>query len=387
MAEMQMKAFERAEYLERLAKVKQRMHDAGIDLLMVSDDANMCYTSGYDASSGYVPQAILIPIDEEEPYWIGRAQDAACAFYTVFMDPDKIIGYPESFIGNPANHPYIFFADLFREHGWDGKRIGIEDLSMSDHRELQKRLPNATLIDAGDLVGYVRLVKSDNEVEYMRQAGQISDLAMQTAVDVIAEGVRENDASAEIMRTLIRGTEQFGGGNPGGLNICKGARASAPHLPWSDEPFLKGEMVNLELGGFRHRYACGLSRTIAIGEPPAKLVELHKVVIEAMDKGLDTARVGATCEEIEAAWQSVVRPSGFVKDSRIGYSIGIDWLETAASLQPGDKTVLEPNMTFHMMQGMWMEGWGYVMSGVFRIMPNGGPEVLTSFPRELFIKN
>jgi Xaa-Pro dipeptidase len=381
------KAFERQEHLDRLAKIKQRMAEAGIDLFMVSDDANMFYLSGYDASSGYVPQAVLIPIDEEEPYWIGRAQDAACALYTVFMDESKIIGYPESFIGNPANHPMIFFADFFREHGWDGKRIGIEDLPMSTYKELRQRLPNATLVDTGDLVSQIRIVKSEAEVEYIRQAGQISDLAMGTAVEVIAAGTRQNDAAAEIIRTMIRGTEQFGGGNSGGIMMPKGEQASAPHIDWTDQPFLPGEAVNIELGGFRYRYPCGLSRTVAVGEPKAKLVDLHKVVVEAMVKALDVARPGVTCEEVEAAWQSVVRPAGYVKDSRIGYTLGIDWAEYAASLQPGDRTVLEPNMVFHMMQGMWMDGWGMVFSETFRVTESGPPETFTSFPRELFVKS
>jgi Xaa-Pro aminopeptidase len=318
--------FERGEYLDRVAKVKQRMEAAGIDLLLISNDANMCYVSGYDATSGYVPQALLLPLDEEEPYWIGRDMDAACALYTVFMDPNKIVGYPESFIGDHDKHPMSFFADFIREHGWDTRRIGFEDLSVHTYWQLERGLPNAALVDASLLVDWARIVKSDQEIECLRQASQISDLAMGTAVDVIAEGVRQNDAAAEITRALIRGTAEFGGGSPNAVTMPKGAQASAPHLTWTDEPFKRGEMVNIELGGYRHRYACGLSRTVAVGEPPAKLVELHKVVIEAMDKALDTARAGATCEAVEAAWQSIVRPAGYVKTSRVGYSVGIDWL-------------------------------------------------------------
>jgi Xaa-Pro dipeptidase len=381
-----MPAFERAEYLERIARTKRLMEERGIEVLFLSNASNMCYVSGYDAASDYVPQGIILPIDEEEPYWIGRGQDAACALYTVFFDPDRIYGYSEAFIGNPDKHAMVAIADYFREHGWDKCRVGVEDMSASSRRVLERELPNTALIDADLLVDQARFIKSDAEIVYMRQASQIADLAMRAGVDMIEEGVRQNDAAAEILRALTRGTDEFGGGFPDTLMMPKGEQAAAPHISWTDEPFKRGEMVNIELGGYRHRYACALSRTVAVGEPPVKLVELDKVVREAMDVALDTARPGATCEQIEAAWQKVVNAGGFEKRSRIGYSIGLDWLEPIASLQPGDTTVLQPNMTFHLMQGMWHEGWGYVLSAVFRVTDNGGPEVFSTFPRDLIVK-
>ena len=73
-------------------------------------------------------------------------------------------------------------------------------------------------------------------------------------------------------------------------------------------------------------------------------------------------RVGATCEGVEAAWREVIAHHGLSKSGRIGYSIGVgyppDWGERTMSLRPGDTTVLEANMTFHMILGIWMDGWG-----------------------------
>ena len=92
---------------------------------------------------------------------------------------------------------------------------------------------------------------------------------------------------------------------------------------------------------------------------------------------------------MEAAWRRVITWAGYEKRSRIGYSIGLnyppDWGEQSASLRAGDTTVLEPNMCFHLMLGMWMEGWGFELSETFRVS-EGEPEVLTDFPRELLAK-
>ena len=100
-----MPPFERAEYLERIARTKARMAERGIDLLLVSDPCNMNYLTGYDATSYYVHQIVALAIDADEPLWIGRAMDVACARFTTFLGAENMVGYPESYIGRADRHP------------------------------------------------------------------------------------------------------------------------------------------------------------------------------------------------------------------------------------------------------------------------------------------
>ncbi len=383
--------FERSEYLERLDQTKRKMEVAGIDVLLVSNEHNMNYLSGYDGSSAYVPQLLIVASDEEEPLWVGRAQDEGCARNSVFMDHARIVGYPERYIGNPDLHPMAFMADLLRERGWANRRLGVEldtdAFSPHAYGELQRHLPDVRFIDAGSLVNWVRIVKSPQELEYMRQAGVISDLAMQVAIDSIAEGVRQCDVAAAVTAALIRGTDEFGGDVPTKPTMATGPRSSGPHLTWTEERFKPGDATNVELGGCRYRYQCGLSRTIVAGEPDPRLAALAPIVAEGMPVALDAARPGATCEEVEAAFRQFTSARGVLKDSRIGYAIGNGWTEGTASLQPGNTTVLEPNMTFHLMLGFWEQDWGFVLSEVFRVTGSGAPETYSSLPRKLFVNN
>ena len=169
-----------------------------------------------------------------------------------------------------------------------------------------------------------------------------------------------------------------------------GTRTSAPHLTWTDEPYHAGEATNLELNACRYRYTAALARTVVLGSPPAEMARMIPVVVEGIDVALDRARPGVTCHELDAAWREVAAEAGIEKSSRIGYSIGIgypgpSWNERTASLQPGDRTVLAPNMTFHMIVGIWMEDWGFELSETFRVT-DGAPEVFASVPREVFVK-
>ena len=89
------------------------------------------------------------------------------------------------------------------------------------------------------------------------------------------------------------------------------------------------------------------------------------------------------------AWRRAIAKSGIVKDSRIGYSTGLnyppDWGEHTISLRPGDMTVLEPNMTIHCIGGIWEDDWGVEISECFRITETGSA-TFCDFPRKLFIK-
>ena len=95
-----------------------------------------------------------------------------------------------------------------------------------------------------------------------------------------------------------------------------------------------------------------------------------------------------TCGEVEEIWQGVLKRNGYQKESRVGYSIGLnyppDWGERTASLRSGDDTVLESGMCFHFQSGMWLEDFGAAISEPFVVTEKGG-ERLTNFNRELII--
>ena len=78
--------FSKKEYLDRVNKVKMKMRDKNIELLLISSPANQFYTTGYDGWSFYTPQMVLIELDEEQPYWIGRQMDSVGAKFTAFID-------------------------------------------------------------------------------------------------------------------------------------------------------------------------------------------------------------------------------------------------------------------------------------------------------------
>ena len=390
-----MQPFTEIEYQQRLSRVRQRMSERGIDVLLVSDPANMCYLTGYDGWSFYVHQMVIVAIDDDQPYWVGRGMDANAAKVTTSLPHDQIIPYSDDYVQSKQKHPMDFVADLIKRQGWQTRNIGVEMdnyyFSAACYASLQRNLGDATFADATGLVNWVRVIKSPQEITYMQQAARIIERVMQIGIDAIEPGVRQCDAVAAIYQAQISGTAEFGGDYTA---ICPmlptGIGTSTPHLTWSDQPYVSGEATILELAGARLRYHCPMARTVHLGKPPQKLVDTAEVVVEGLNNALDAARPGVSCEAVEAAWRETIARHGIVKDSRIGYSTGLnyppDWGEHTLSLRPGDTTELQPGMTIHMIPGIWMDDWGIEISECFRVTDTGA-EPFCDFPRRLFIKD
>lgn len=390
-----MLSFELSEYKERISQTKLKMAIEGIDVLLITDPANMNYLSGYDGWSFYVHQILVLIIDEEQPIWIGRGQDVNGAKVTTWLYHDNIIPYSDDYVQSTTKHPMDFVANILQEIGQAKRTIAVEKdsyyFTAMCFERLKLGLPNALFKDGTNLVNRVRLIKSNQEIEYMRNAARIVERAMQTAINSIEAGVRECDVAANIYQAQISGTEFFGGDYPAIVPLMpSGKKTSTPHLTWSDDRYKDGDTVILELAGCYKRYHSPLARTLVIGQPSQQVSDLSNVVIEGLNAALDFVKPGVTCEEVETVWRKSIEKSGFIKDSRIGYSMGLnyppDWGEHTASLRQGDKTILQPNMTFHMIPGIWYDDFGVELSESFRVT-EAGCEIFADFPRELFLKN
>jgi Xaa-Pro aminopeptidase len=384
------RAFDSAEYARRLADVRRRMDKSGFDLIVCQDPANMCWLTGFDGWSFYTPQAVVVHRDDEWPIWFGRAQDAKSAHITTDLPAGNIVGFSEPLVHHPVDHPFDELCDLIKGRGWGSSRIGVEldahYYTARAHRHLAEGLPNATLSDNRELVNWARLVKSEAELVLMREAGQICTQTMNRAIARIAPGVPQHEVIAPLIQV--------------------GEGTSTPHLTWTDEPLPNDTLVMLEIGAARRHYHAPLTRTIHLGKPKPEIAKLAAVIIEGVDAALETiaklaaviiegvdaaletATPGTTCEEVEAVWQKVLNRNGYSKESRVGYSIGLnfppDWGERTASLRPGDTTVLEPGMCFHFQSGVWLEDYGAAVSEPF-VVTTGGGERLCEVRRELIV--
>ncbi len=387
--------FEKEEFMERVTRCKQKMAEKGLDVLYVSDPANMHYLTGYDAWSFYVPQCVVIALNEDEPIWIGRGIDAPSVPMTTYLKPENTYSYLDNYVHADDCHPMDFIADILRLRGFDDKVIGVEMDSFyftaSSYHLMCEHLPDAKIKSAGILVNWLRSIKSDKEIQLMREAAEIIDIVMGNALEMIEPGLRQHDLVAKIQYDQIYGTREIGGDYPAIIPLIPtGKNTSAPHLHWTHEPFRHNEVAVMELAACRHRYHCPMARTVFLGTPTNDLSDLARVAEEGIEAALDVIKAGVVCEDIETAFRETLARYGYVKSSRMGYSTGLnyppDWGEHTISIRPGDKTILQPNMTLHVMPGLWSDSMGVEISQTIRVTEDGY-EALGTIPRKLVVKD
>lgn len=387
--------FSSGEYARRLKKVRLSMTKNGIDVLFIEDPSNMSWLTGYDGWSFYVHQGVIV-LHDQDPIWWGRLQDANGALRTVWMADENITFYSDNYVQSTERHPMQNLAQLLEQKGYANKSIGVEldnyYFSAKAYLTLQSSLPNANFVDATALVNWQRLIKSEEEIVYMRKAAKISNKIIDGVVERIAPGLKKNDMVAEIYADAIKGAGDDWGDYPAIVPLLpSGSDAAAPHLTWDGREFENDQATFFEISGCFRRYHAPLSRTIYLGKPPQFMLDAEKALVAGIEAGIETAVAGARTKDVAEVLATELEKVGITRSSRAGYPIGIsyppDWGERTASIRVEDDTVLQPGMTFHFMPGIWEADWGLEITESILIKETGPAECLCNQPRKLFVKD
>jgi ectoine hydrolase len=387
--------FSQTEYDRRIALTRTAMSEAGLDALFVTDPSNQAWLTGYDGWSFYVHQGVLLRM-QGEPMWWGRFMDSMGALRTCWMSEDNIFGYADSYVQSTVRHPMQELAARLKDMGLESAKIGVEMenyyYTAKAHQVFVTEMPNATFADATALVNWQRLIKSHEEIAFIRKAARISERVIETAIDRAAPGVRKNDVVADIMHAGITGVDDIWGDYPAIVPLTpSGLDATAAHLTWNGDPMREGEATFFELSGCYRRYHAPLCRTVFLGTPPKEMLDAEAAQIEGIEAALNAARAGNRTRDIAQALVDVLQKHGIYREGRCGYPIGLsyppDWGERTASLRVEDETILQPGMTFHFMPALWMDTWGLETTETILITDSGPAEALCNVERKLFVKD
>lgn len=386
--------FSAAEYDRRLELTRVAMLNAGLDAIFVTDPSNQAWLTGYDGWSFYVHQGVILT-HEGEPIWWGRYMDMMGGRRTCWMDLTNILGYADDYVQSTEIHPMQDLAAVLKERGLERARLGVEMenyyYSAKAHDVLKFELPDAKLIDATGLVNWQRLIKSDEEIGFIRKAARISEKIVKTALDRAEPGIRKNDLVADILHAGITGVGDDWGDYAAIVPLSpSGLDATAAHLTWNGDKMRANEVTFFELSGCYRRYHAPLCRSIYLGTPPDEVKVAEAAQIEGIAAGLEAARAGNRTCDIADATLAVLNKHGIERKGRMGYSVGLgyppDWGERTASIRSEDETFLQAGMVLHFMPALWMDTWGIETTETILIQPDGPAVPLCDFERKLFVK-
>lgn len=379
-------AFDVAEYRGRLDRVRARMRQQGVEVLLAHTPENILYLSGYQTPGYYMYQCLLVPLDGAPLLILRRGE---MGNFLRFSYLEEAVTYADT--QNPAE----LTAKTLADRGFARARIGLElgswFLTAEHHLTLRLALGTATLVDATGTIERCRLLKSPAEVAYIRQAARAAEAAMQAALDAIRVGVLDNVVAAELHRALFAAGSEYVALGP---FVAAGPRSTIMHGNWGRKRLERGQSVILEIGGCVQRYNAALMRTVSVGAPAERLRHMARASEEANRAAFEAMRPGVTSGEVHRACQAVFERAGLIelrRANRSGYSIGLafppDWGEGhILSLREDDPTVLEPGMVFHIPSAVREYGvFGASFSETVLVTATGH-ELLTTFERALFVR-
>jgi len=371
------------EYQRRLDALRTEMAAQDLDAVLTTTPENISYLTGFDSPGHYWFQGMVVP-REGEPFTYSRLLETSGVEATTWVDLNY--GYEDS------DDIIAGLGARLLEHGLTGSRVGFEQdswfFTASQQRALIGALPTTRFVDVSGLIGRLRLVKSDLEVEQIRRAGATASVAMRAGVDAVAAGRTEDEVAADITAALIRAGSHWPSIMP---FIASGERGAIGHATWKGRTIRERDSVFLEIGGCRNRYHAAMMRTVVVGRVEPVLRQAFEVVLQAFDAAMDSIRPGVAAGEVDRVCRTLITEAGFGENqaSRLAYSIGIalppDWGEgQLLSMKPGEPRALTTNMTFHLLPWVQIPGMGGVGCSETVLVTDDGCERLTDFPRELF---
>ena len=373
--------FDSAEYERRQARLRERLEDRGLDALLVSGPENQYYLTGYETTGFHsFPQTLIFP-RREPPLLVTRRieQGNADAAYEL-----RCRGYRDD--EDPAGAVVAALRDLGLAASILGVEKGAPWLTVRLYEGLRHALPAATLEDASGLVELMRAVKSPAELAYMRQAAVAVAAGMSAGLATIRAGANEREIAAAVFPARILAGSHFVR-NP--TYITAGPRSALAHATWLGKTLEVGDVVFMEMGANVRHYDAALIRTAVVGPASDRLRRAADASLAGLTAALETVRAGIPGADVYRATRAAIAKAGGEEYflHRAGYGIGIEfltWIERGGvSLDAASKTVLEADMTLHLVPYLLLPGLGSVGFSETVRVTDAGCEVLTRCPRVL----
>ncbi len=351
----------------RLERLRHALADLGADAFITDHQPNRRYLTGFTGSAGTVlitaDRALLIT----DFRYLEQAANQAPAFDII------------------NNERKMLEAVAQQVKALGVKRLAFEKqhVSYAAYEEWRQAFAGVELVPTSGLVERLRIIKDEAELAIVREAVRIADDAFTHILGYIKPGVREIDVALELeffMRKQGASAAAFD------IIIASGKRGALPHGAASDKRIEAGELVTLDFGAIYKGYCSDITRTVAVGEPSAKLREIYEIVRKAQLAGVEGIKPGMTGREADALTRDVIAAAGYGEafGHSTGHGFGLEVHEWP-NLSALSDMVLEPGMLVTVEPGIYLSDIGGVRIEDDVLITGSGCEILTQSTKELLI--
>ena len=337
-------AFSAADIEMRWTRARAAMAEQGLDALLISGEENFQYFTGSTGTLAYHysctrPAVLVFPCEGEPVTVAGEMLTHSLAMTTGLRDLRGYVAierFPYSMVVEAV-------GDLVGRRARIGAELGHEQrmgMPVGDYLATVQALPDASFEDAGDLIVRLRMVKTPEEVAYMREAAAVTGRARQRLFREIVPGMTERDAVRRLRQLIL----EEGGDRTSFVHLIAGAPAchSQHHL---DRRLEKGNVFYVDAGAYVRFHTIDYARIATLGPASDAARRGHEVLLEANARMIEALRPGVRCSEVHHIAAEAITRAGYdlVPTGRMGHGQGI-CLTEPPSISPDDHTVLEEGM-------------------------------------------
>ncbi|MBS3788839.1 aminopeptidase P family protein [Candidatus Bipolaricaulota bacterium] len=344
--------------IERLRKLLAESEESADGYLILnieaSDRPNQRYLTGFDSTLG----CTLVLEDR-----------------VIFLTDSRYIedakeNLTEAELEKIDSKPVETAATLINDLEIDAVAIDQNDVSLKFYNKLRDCLNGVELLEVDGLLGEIRRKKDGQEIELHEKAADIGDSAFSHLLDFVEPGLTERDVALELEFFMRKNGAESVSFPP---IVATGAKSAKPHAHPSDNVLEPGNLLLVDMGARYNGYCSDLTRTVYLGEPPSKVKEIYRIVLEAQLSGLEALGPGESAREVHGATSEVIEEAGY-GDSYghgAGHGVGLD-VHEGPKLDETSEDTLEPGMVVTMEPGIYLSGWGGIrIEDMVRITEDG----------------
>jgi Xaa-Pro aminopeptidase len=380
-----------AELERRWKAVREKMKGKGVDFLVMQNDNEWL--------GGYVRWFTDIPARNAQAHTVIFPLDDEMTTITHGGQPPGDLGPPAwTLRGVKTRLTAPYFQSVSYTNGYDAElalgvlkinrkgRIGIVGkggMSAAFFDHLRKGLPEATFMDASDLVDPIKAVKSDEEIDLIKKAAKLQDEVMCFAKAVIRPGRRDFEIIADIIHNAMDlGSEEqlvLGGSGPSGKPVPMQKRHFQNRMVKEGDQFT----LMIEVNGPGGMYS-EIGRVFFLGKAPSHLQDAFQSAQEIQQATLRQIKPGAYPAEIWEANNELLREKGFLPETRAyAHGQGYDLVERPL-IRNDENMRLKANMNITVHPTIGSDKlWVWVCDN-YLITESGVSECLHRTPQEIF---
>jgi len=351
-----------------VAKLITQMEGAEVDAIIISKPENRRYYSGFTGSSGMLLIHPLVQYMITDFRYVEQCK-RQCPDYKI--------------VNASGQKALEFIQRVCKELGIHTLWFEEEYVTYENYQKIKENTCDVELVPAKGIASKNRMVKTQEEIESIRQAAAIADAAFSHMLEYIKPGMTEKEVALELefyMRRLGCEALSFS------TIIGSGANGALPHAYPTDKPLEAGDLVVMDFGCVYNGYCSDMTRTIGIGKIENELKEIYEIVLEAQQKALNGIKAGMTGIEVDRLSREVIESKGYGEyfGHGLGHGVGLEIHEGPTLSQKGEQ-VLEPNMVVTVEPGIYLPGKGGVRIEDLVVVKEDGIVNLTASPKELYI--